>query len=90
MGGRNWPNGSDRGWRRIRAGVLQRNVLEHGGVCQVQVAGVCTGGQADTVHHILGRGVTGDDERYLIACCRPCNLHIGEPGKKNAEPLPWS
>jgi hypothetical protein len=41
---------------------------------------VCTG-QADQVHHTLGRQVTGDDPRYLVACCMACNLKIGEPGR---------
>jgi hypothetical protein len=36
-------------------------------------------GTADTVHHTLGKGVTGDDPRYLQAVCGPCNRKAGEP-----------
>lgn len=74
-----WAGGSTRRWRRLRAQILLSNQAEHGGVCQVRIPNVCTGGQADTVHHTLGRAVTGDDPRYLVASCTPCNGHIGEP-----------
>ena len=73
-----WARGSTYAWRVLRARVLQANAAENQGRCQVAIEGVCTG-TADTVHHRLGRAVTGDDPRYLVACCRACNLHIGEP-----------
>jgi hypothetical protein len=79
-----WARGSTAAWRRLRARVLADNLVENQGRCQVAIEGVCTGDQADTVHHQLGRAVTGDDPRYLVACCRACNLHIGEP--KNNSP----
>jgi len=78
-----WARGSTSQWRRLRARILQANLVENQGVCQVGIEAVCTG-QSDTVHHTQGRAVTGDDPRYLVACCRACNLHIGEP--KNNSP----
>jgi hypothetical protein len=47
--------------------VPRDNLLYNGGRCTLGIDGVCTG-QADTVHHTLGRAVTGDDRRYI----RPC------------------
>jgi hypothetical protein len=78
-----WARGSTYKWRTLRARVLQANLVENQGRCVVALPEVCTG-QADTVHHQLGRAVTGDDPRYLVACCRACNLAIGEP--KNNSP----
>lgn len=80
-----WAKGSTSRWRRIRAAVLAANQADAGGKCQAAVQGVCTG-QADTVHHTLGRAITGDDPRYLQAVCRACNLHIGEPGRQSPQP----
>ncbi|MER5703487.1 hypothetical protein ABT023_16300 [Micromonospora sp. NPDC002296] len=40
-----------------------------------------TGPAAGHAHHTLGRGVTGDDPRYIVAACGSCNLHIGDPTK---------
>lgn len=73
-----WARGSTYKWRRLRARVLEANAAENGGRCVVAIEGVCTG-VANTVHHTQGRAVTGDDPRYLVACCKECNLHIGEP-----------
>jgi 5-methylcytosine-specific restriction endonuclease McrA len=73
-----WDKGSTRRWRRIRAAILAENQHTHDGRCQLAIANVCTG-QADCVHHVLGRAVTGDDRRYLVAACRACNLSVGEP-----------
>lgn len=75
-----WAKGSTARWRRIRAAVLLANAQENKGRCVLQIKGVCTG-LADCVHHVLGRSVTGDDPRYLVAACRACNLAIGEPGR---------
>ena len=80
-----WAKGSTPAWRKTRAGVLLRNQQEHGGRCQLRIRRVCTG-QADTVHHIVGRAVSGDDPKYLVACCRACNLSVGEPGRDRAKP----
>lgn len=71
-----WSKGSTRAWRRTRAGVLARD----GYRCQVQLEGVCTG-RATCVHHTLGRAVSGDDPRYLVASCNECNTAVGEPRK---------
>lgn len=80
-----WKGGSTRRWRRIRAGVLAANMRENGGRCGVAIVGVCTG-EATCVHHTLGRAVTGDDPRYLVASCKACNLHIGEPARHAPQP----
>ncbi len=49
----------------------------------------CTG-VADTVHHVVGRAVTGDDPKYLVAACHVCNGRVGEPGKRNEQCRPRS
>jgi hypothetical protein len=35
------------------------------------------------VHHTRGRTVTGDDPRWCIASCGPCNHKAGDPTKRN-------
>lgn len=30
-------------------------------------------------HHTRGRGVTGDDPRFIVGACETCNLWIGDP-----------
>ena len=80
---RAWAKGSTAAWRKLRARILFDNQLENQGRCTIQIKDVCTG-QANTVHHTLGKKVTGDDPRYLVACCAECNWHIGEP--KNDSP----
>lgn len=72
----NWAKGSTRSWRRIRAYVLAR---DHA-TCQIRLDGCTT--HATHVHHTHGRGITGDDPRYLIASCAHCNLSIGDPTKR--------
>lgn len=83
---RSWRGGSTRAWRRLRASVLAR----YGYACQLRLPGTWVtrdgvlrrcAGRADTVHHTLGRAVTGDDPRFLVAACTACNLKIGEPSK---------
>jgi 5-methylcytosine-specific restriction endonuclease McrA len=77
-----WAKGSTRQWRRVRARVLARDSHR----CQLQIPDVCTG-QATCAHHTLGRAVTGDDPRYLVAACGPCNLAVGDPAKhRSPEP----
>lgn len=76
-----WAKGSTRAWRRTRGLVLARD----GYRCRLQLE-VCTG-HATHVHHTQGRGVTGDDPRYLVAACRACNLAVGDPTKA-ADPKP--
>ena len=82
---RSWKQGSSRRWRKLRAAILYANVLETGGACQVAIPKVCTG-QADTVHHVKGKAVTGDDPRYLVAACTACNRKLGNPA--NVSPRP--
>lgn len=77
-----WAKGSTAAWRKLRARILFDNQVENQGKCTVQIEDVCTG-QANTVHHTLGRLVTGDDPRYLVACCKECNEHIGEPKRSS-------
>jgi hypothetical protein len=79
-----WARGSTYQWRRLRAQVLTANLLENQGQCQVQIEGVCTG-PAECVHHTKGRAVTGDDPRFLVACCTACNLHIGNPSSSSPQ-----
>lgn len=79
-----WAGGSTRAWRKVRLFVLERD----GYRCQVRTER-CTAhdrtlpvedrGRADCAHHTLGRKITGDDPRYIVAACTPCNLTIGEP-----------
>lgn len=71
---RAWARGSTRKWRKIRAQILQRDAYE----CQIRRQGTCTKA-ADCVHHVLGKGPSGDDPQWLVAACTPCNLAIGQP-----------
>lgn len=73
-----WEGGSTRAWRRLRAEVLEQNRVENGGKCRAGCTGVCTV-VATSAHHTLGRNVTGDDPRFIVAICAACNLHIGDP-----------
>jgi hypothetical protein len=95
-----WARGSTRRWRRTRAHALAENGRTNGGRCAVALNGSrpcpkhpqrrcapCTG-KANTVHHTRGRAVTGDDPRFLLASCTPCNLHIGEPDTAGPQPSP--
>jgi 5-methylcytosine-specific restriction endonuclease McrA len=75
-----WARGSDRAWRRTRAGVLARD----GYVCQLKLDG-CTG-RATHVHHTVSRLAGGDDPLLLVASCAHCNLKTGEP-RGNPKPI---
>jgi hypothetical protein len=77
-----WAGGTTSAWRRIRRRVLDENRRTNAGACTVQLPGVCTG-RAEQVHHTLGRGVTGDDPRYLAAVCKACNWAVGEPRRSS-------
>lgn len=74
-----WERGSTRAWRRLRALVLARDR----NLCQLHTQ-VCTV-VATQVHHTLGKSVSGDDPRYLVAACAPCNQRVGDP-TRNADP----
>lgn len=94
---RSWAGGSTREWRQLRAAVLTRDRFR----CRAHQDGWCdrvpgrhtctgiaalTGPNAGHAHHTLGRSVTGDNPEYIVAACRPCNLHIGDPTKGNDPP----
>lgn len=79
-----WKKGGSRGWRRIKAQVIERDR----GQCQIKIEGICQR-KATTAHHTVGKTVTGDDPRYLVASCMPCNLHVGDPRRHDPEPKPW-
>ncbi len=91
-----WAKGSTRAWRRTRAAVLARD----GYRCRLQVDGICIGEAplrgrpgvpAGHVHHTHGRNTTGDDQTHLVASCRPCNLHTGDPTRTpDPPPRPWN
>lgn len=85
---RSWKGGSTRAWRVVRARVLLNNQATNKGMCTLAVPGVCTG-TADQVHHVKGKQY-GDDQRYLAAVCRACNLHVGAPDRKSVKPRPRS
>jgi 5-methylcytosine-specific restriction endonuclease McrA len=74
-GSRNWKAGSTPAWKRLRMTVLLRDSY----VCQLQLPG-CTG-RATSAHHVLGRGVTGDDVAHIVAACRNCNQAVGDPSR---------
>ncbi|HEV8653324.1 MAG TPA: HNH endonuclease signature motif containing protein [Actinomycetes bacterium] len=79
---RGWKGGSTRAWRRVRRQVLERD----GYRCQLKLD-VCTT-RATTAHHVKGKAM-GDDPRFLVAACQPCNLKVGDPTKHDPAPLPW-
>lgn len=77
-----WKGGSTRRWRAIRRLVLARD----GNRCRAHEDGLCAhapqhtcAGRFEQAHHTLGRAITGDDVRHLVASCRACNLAIGDP-----------
>lgn len=80
-----WAGGSTYAWRKVRTQVLQDNLLNNSGRCRLLIEGVCTT-TATQVHHTLGRAVTGDDPRYLLPVCKPCNLKVGDPTKYSEPP----
>lgn len=91
---RGWAGGSTRAWRTTRALVLARDghrcrahpdgwCAKAGAKphrCGVYAPLAGGPGVAGHAHHTLGRAVTGDDPRFIVAACAACNLAIGEPG----------
>jgi 5-methylcytosine-specific restriction endonuclease McrA len=83
-GSQRWAKGSTTQWRRVRALVLDRD----GWRCQIKLPGEwvtrhgqarrCLG-RATQAHHTRPREVVGDDPRYLVAACAPCNRRVGDP-----------
>jgi len=85
-----WAKGSTYRWRRLRAAVLAANMAENGGKCGLQIRGTCEG-MADQVHHVLGRAISGDNPKHLMAVCGPCNRKVGQPkGAPSPTPRPTS
>ena len=89
---RSWAGGSTWAYRKVRDKVLRRD----GRACQIRLPGTwvtpqgvqsCLG-RADCVHHTQGRAVTGDDPRFMVAACSPCNLRVGDPTKQQPDPPP--
>lgn len=78
-------DGGQRRWRVIRDAVLDRNREENGGQCTLAIEGTCTV-LATCVHHTMGRDVTGDDPRYLVASCKACNERVGSPMRQPDPP----
>jgi hypothetical protein len=79
-----WAKGSTRQWRRVRALVLANNQATNQGRCTLAIQDVCTG-QAQCVHHELGKAA-GDDPRYLKPACNACNWKVGNPATYNPRP----
>jgi hypothetical protein len=83
---RGWRGGSTRAYRVLRDAILERD----GHSCRIALPGTwvtrygrtkrCMG-TASCVHHTHGRAVTGDDPRFMVAACTPCNLKVGDPTK---------
>lgn len=82
-----WRKGSTRAHRRARALVLANNAATNNGRCTLQIPGVCTS-TADQAHHTLGKAITGDDPRYMVAACAACNQHVGDPTAYDPPPTP--
>lgn len=74
-----WDGGSTWDWRKTRTRVLMRD----GYRCQLKLNGCLS--TATQVHHTIGKAKTGDDPRYLVAACQPCNRAVGEV---KSDPLP--
>lgn len=80
-----WAKGSSAAWRAVRLVVLERDQWR----CRIKLPGQwvtrygmtreCLG-RADQVHHTRPREIVGDDPRYLMAACAPCNRKVGDPG----------
>lgn len=83
---RSWANGSTPAWRRLRLVILTRDRW----VCQLCNQPIDPRLKPphpmSSVHHTVGRTVSGDDPRYLVAAHRDRNLKAGEPGKRDPHP----
>lgn len=90
-----WSKGSTAAWRAVRLFVLDRD----GWRCQIKRPGTwvtrygqqrsCLG-KASQVHHTRDRKVVGDDPRYLVAACAPCNRAEGDPTAGDPAPTPMT
>lgn len=75
-----WQNGSTWAWRRIREQVF----AERGRACHLNLDG-CTK-VATQIHHTQDRDLVGDDPRFLVPACLPCNVRTGDPTDQDPEP----
>jgi hypothetical protein len=100
---KSWTNGSTRRWRTTRATILDRDdhrcrmgdpthpIGKHQPrSTDCEWADHFRGQRGPLhVHHTQGRATTGDDPRYMITSCGPCNLAIGDPTTHpDPEPTP--
>lgn len=74
-----WAGGSTRRWRRTRTRVANRGRW----VCQLCGQPISPHlrdphPRSLAIHHTMGKA-HGDDERYLVATHRACNLAAGDP-----------
>lgn len=96
---RGWGGGSTRAWRQIREAVIIRD----GGICRAHRDGWCAkakratehtctqradlaGEHAGHAHHTRGKR-HGDNPEHIVAACKSCNLHIGDP-EQSVDPQP--
>ena len=82
-----WRSKNTRAWRRVRLAVLDRDKW----ICQLCKQPIDPRlkhphPMSAQVHHTLGRAVSGDDPRYLVAAHRACNVAEGEPGRTDPTP----
>lgn len=70
---------------KLAHAVLERNAQTNGGRCTVRLPEVCTG-KAEQAHHVLGKAITGNDPRYIVASCAACNQKIGNPMRRPDPP----
>jgi hypothetical protein len=85
-----WKSGSTRAWRLLREQVLADNRRDNDGRCQIALTDtnpdgspLCAG-QADCVHHAIGRGITADAPEFVVASCTPGTLRVGRPARSSA------
>lgn len=95
-----WDNGSTRRWRTTRAAILDRDghrcrmgdpthpIGKHQPRSpDCEWADDYRGRRGPLhVHHTRGRAITGDDPRYMVTSCGPCNLAVGDPTKTTDPP----
>lgn len=81
---RSWAKGSTYAWRKMRRAILLANQHENRGRCTLAIPKVCTH-TATEVHHVKGKA-HGDDPKWLVPCCKPCNLHVGSPARHSPQP----
>ena len=84
--GSHWHNGSSTAYRTARGESLRAH-LAAGGGCTLKIHPECTG-KAEQWHHTRDRRLVGDDPRYLVWTCKPCNLMAGDPTKGDPTPDP--